>query len=451
MDHDIQTIKDFLETVSPYMSLPQDELARVAGSFRRRTAAAGSVIYEAGTPLDGLFIVERGSVEVLEPSGSLVSLLGPRNSFGERGLLRDGLAATTARAVEESSLLLLPADLFRELAATVPAFDRFFQRGRRAEPREAGIETRKVGELMTRALITIGPADSIRMAAERMRDSRVSSLGVIDGARFVGIVTNRDLATRALAAGMDPAAPVSAVMTPDPVALAPDALGTDILHLMLEHRIGHLPVVDGGQLVGIITQTDLTRFQAVSSALLVRDASRSGTVAELAAVTARIPDLLMQLVGSSARHEVVTRLVTDIADAVTRRLLAMAEADLGPPPVPYLWLACGSQGRREQTGVSDQDNCLILDDAVSDADMAYFQALARFTSDGLDACGYVYCPEDDGHEPRLVPAPACVARLFPEMGGGARSDGADAGQRDVRPSPDWRRGPPFRTSSGRNA
>jgi CBS domain-containing protein len=75
--------------------------------------------------------------------------------------------------------------------------------------------------------------------------------------------------------------------------------------------------------------------------------------------------LLVQLVAAQNPHQVVTRLITDIGDATTRRLLALAEAKLGPPPVPYLWLACGSQGRQEQTGVSDQDNCLILDDSAA--------------------------------------------------------------------------------------
>jgi CBS domain-containing protein len=152
--------------------------------------------------------------------------------------------------------------------------------------------------------------------------------------------------------------------------------------------------VDDGKLVGMITQTDLVRFQAVSSALLVRDAATAQTVAELAENTARIPRLLVQLVGGGSAHEVVTRLITDIADTVTRRLLAMAEAELGPAPVPYLWLACGSQGRQEQTGVSDQDNCLMIDDAATEADMAYFAKMAKIVSDGLNACGYVYCPGD---------------------------------------------------------
>ena len=227
-----------------------------------------------------------------------------------------------------------------------------------------------------------------------MRDRHVSSLGVVDQGRFLGILTNRDLTNKVLAAGRDPATPVHAVMTPDPISLPPDALGSDVLHLMLERRIGHLPVVRDGELLGMITQTDLTRFQAVSSAVLVRDVATAESIADMAAVTARIPQLLLQLVGGNNAHEIVTRLITDIADTVTRRLLAMAEAELGPPPVPYLWLACGSQGRQEQTGVSDQDNCIMIDDAMQPGDMEYFHRLAKFVSDGLNAVGYYYCPGD---------------------------------------------------------
>ena len=393
MDSQTDTVVAFLETVHPYDSLPRDELARVAGSFSRREYPSGSEIYAAGEPLKGLYLVKRGAVEVLDRNGGLVSILGPRNSFGERGLLRDGLALTSARTTEAAVLLMLPLDTLRTLIAEYPAFNRFFSRSRNAETRSSDLATLKVADLMSRKPLTCTAETPVGEAAQVMRDRKISSLGVVDGeGRLIGIVTTRDLTARVLAAGRDGTTPVGEVMTPDPLTLSPESLGSDILHMMLERRIGHLPVVDGAELRGMITQTDLTRFQAVSSAQLIRDAAVAESVADLSAVTARIPRLLVQLVGAHNAHEVVTRLITDIADAVTRRLLKLAEEKLGPPPVPYLWLACGSQGRQEQTGVSDQDNCLFLDDAVTKPDMEYFASLAKFVSDGLHEAGYVYCP-----------------------------------------------------------
>jgi len=387
-------IISFLETVHPYDTLSKDDLERVAGVFDRREFAAGDEIYHTGHPLAGLFLVKRGSVEVLEPSGGLVSLLGPRNSFGERGLMRDGLAVTTARATEPTVALMLPTVEFKRLIAQSPAFARFFSRGRSVEGRGSDLTTQKVADLMARKPVTIGPDESIRTAAVKMRDAHVSSLGVVEDGVFQGILTTRDMTNKVLALGLDPSSPVAGIMTRDPITLTPQALGSDILHIMLERRIGHLPIVEASRLVGMVTQTDLTRFAAVSSASLVRDAAIAETVADMPAVTARIPALLAQLIGAHNAHEVVTRLITDVADTVTRRLLALAEKELGPAPVPYLWLSCGSQGRQEQTGVSDQDNCIMLDDSVTDADMPYFAALAKFVSDGLDVAGYFYCPGD---------------------------------------------------------
>ncbi len=394
MEPQIETIIAFLETVHPYDSLPRNDLVRVATSFGRREYRAGDRIYEAGEPLKGLYLIKRGSVEVTDRNGVLVSILGPRNTFGERGLMRDGLAVTTAAAVEPSVVLLLPEAEWRTLIAGVPAFERFFNRSRPAETRGTDLSTLKVSDLMARAPVTLPPDASVTEAAQIMRDRHISSIAVTRGEALKGLITTRDLAERVLAAELPGSTLLEQVMTPDPLTLTPDALGSDILHTMLERGIGHVPVVQDGKLKGIITQTDLTRFQAVSSALLVRDVAACETPEEMAEVTARIPRLLQQLVAAHNAHEVVTRLITDIADTVTRRLLKLAEAQLGPAPVPDLWLACGSQGRQEQTGVSDQDNCLILDDAVTPDDRAYFKALARFVSDGLNTAGYVYCPGD---------------------------------------------------------
>ncbi|QLF68747.1 CBS domain-containing protein [Peteryoungia desertarenae] len=395
MDQSHAEIARFLETVHPYDSLSADELKQVAGRFLSEVIEAESEIYAVGDPLPGLYLIMDGSVQVLDAAGTVVSQLSPRNSFGERGLLRDGRAVTQARTTDRSRLLILPTAEFKRLMADHAAFQRFFTRGRASDARRNDMSMQRVSELMSHPPITCGPLDSVRVAAQRMAERHVSSLGVVENDRLLGIVTTRDLTTQVLSQGLDPdQTQVSAIMTADPIGLPGEALGSDVLHLMVERRVGHLPVVKGDMLIGMITQTDLTRFQAISSALLVREISSASTVEDMRTITARIPQLLVQLVGGNNAHEVVTRLITDIADTVTRRLIMLAEKELGPPPVPYVWLACGSQGRQEQTGVSDQDNCIFIDDSVTEEDMDWFNKLALFVSHNLDACGYYFCPGD---------------------------------------------------------
>ncbi|SDE25743.1 CBS domain-containing protein [Paracoccus isoporae] len=387
-------IQQFLSSIHPYDALPEDELARVAGSFARREWQDGETVYTEGAPLDGLYLIQTGQVEVTDGNGGLVSQLGRGNSFGERGLLAEGRAATTARVTRAGALLMLPAAEFHRLMRDSPAFARFFRRGGAVSRGGADIAALKVADLLGRDPVATGPQTPIAEAARIMRDAGVSSLGITDEAGgLLGLVTIRDMSNRVVAEGRALSGPVQDIMTADPVSLPPSALGSDVLNTMMERRVGHLPVVEAGRFVGMVTQTDLTRLQAISGSALIREVAQAETVAEMAQITARIPDLLVTLVAAHQRHEIVTRLITDVADAVTRRLLSLAEARLGPPPAPYLWAACGSQGRQDQTGVSDQDNILILSDGT-DPDDPYFTELARFVSDGLDAAGYVYCPGD---------------------------------------------------------
>ena len=391
-----EQILQFLKSVHPYDALTPEVQESLAPQVDVWNTERGSGIYEKGDTLPGLFIIYDGAVEVRDENDVVVSHLGTRNSFGERGLLRDGTAVTSARADENSILLMLPPAVFHELIDKHESVARFFDRARKPQPKGKDLATSRVETLMAPNPITCPPETTVQDAARTMRDKHVSSLCVKrPDEGLMGIVTVRDLSGKVLAEGLPLNTLVTEVMTANPITLSPSAIGSDVLHLMMERRIGHVPIAEGDRLVGIVTQTDLTRFQAVSSAELVSEIARANTAEEMAKVTARIPKLLVQLVAGGSRHDVITRLITDIADTATRRLLALAEEKLGPPPVPYLWLACGSQGRQEQTGVSDQDNCLFLDDCVSDADReGYFAELAKLVCDGLDTCGYVYCPGD---------------------------------------------------------
>lgn len=387
-------ITRFLKSVHPYDSLEPEALLHLAQNFKATRYSADNWIYQYDQPSPGLFLIYEGLVEVTDSNGAVVSHLGLRNSFGERGLLRDGIAVTSARTEEDSLLLLLSPTDFEELLGSSAAARKFFDRSRSEKTASQTIANSRVQDLMVSDPLMCAPEDSVQQAAQAMRKAGISSLCVGEGTKLAGIVTTKDLTNKVLAEALPAETAVGEIMSNNPFTLPPTALGSDVLHMMISRRIAHIPIVENGDLVGIVTQTDLTRFQAITSAELLHHIAEADSAEQMAEVTARIPSLLVQLVGAGNRHEVVTRLITDIADAVTMRLLSLAEQNLGPAPVSYLWLACGSQGRREQTGVSDQDNCLILDDSVRAEDMAYFRALAKFVCDGLNTCGYVYCPGD---------------------------------------------------------
>jgi CBS domain-containing protein len=145
--------------------------------------------------------------------------------------------------------------------------------------------------------------------------------------------------------------------------------------------------------MGVLTASDLMRQQSTSPVDLARNIHRQTTLVGLAGIGQRVKALQNHLSAANASAYQTGHIITAITDALTCRLIALTEAELGPPPVPYVWVAAGSQGRCEQTAKSDQDNCMVLDDAyVPSLHGDYFKILARRVCDGLAACGYVHCP-----------------------------------------------------------
>jgi CBS domain-containing protein len=279
----IDQILQFLRSVHPYDALPADVQSAIVGQIDVRDLEPGTSVYEFGSSIPGLFIIYDGAIEVRDEQGAVLSYLGSRNSFGERGLLKNGLAVTTATADTAATLLVVPSRLFKDLIRDHQPFARFFDRSRKPQARERDLATTQVSTFMASKPITCAADDTVQLAATRMRENHVSSLCVLNSDdALIGIVTIRDLSGKILAEGRPIETPVEAVMTADPVTLAPSSIGSDVLHLMMERRIGHVPIVEGGKLAGIVTQTDLTRFQAVSSAELVGEITNAATAEEIA-------------------------------------------------------------------------------------------------------------------------------------------------------------------------
>ena len=390
----------FLRSLPPFDRLAEDLFEDVLGQCETLSVEAGTLLYGHGDELGGLYLPLSGKVEIAHSGGERLSVVERGGMFGIRGLLRGGKATNRARVLEDCELLLVPRQLFDRLMAESALFAGHFDRrnrsaGGQGRPSiaDGDLTTTRLAEIMTPDPVTVPAGTSVRDAARVMRDRDISCVLVTEQDDLAGILTSGDITSRVVADGRSFDEAVDQFMTRDPFTLPTTALGFDAFIIMTERRFGHLPVVDDGAIRGILTRTNIIRRRSVSAVTMIAKIAKRKTQEEIRGIVEQIPQLLDQLASGGAEPQIVGRLITGIADAASRRLLRLAEDELGPPPVPYVWAACGSQGRMEQTGVSDQDNCLILDDGFDAARHgAYFETLARRVSDGLDACGYFYCP-----------------------------------------------------------
>ncbi len=247
-------------------------------------------------------------------------------------------------------------------------------------------------DLIRRRVVSIDPAFSVSDAARLMRDEQVTCLVITDTP--YGIVTEGDLCERVLAAGRSAITSVAEVMTTPALTLPAESLIIEGLMTMLDHDIRHLPITENGQVVGVITQSDVLRRQSYNPLFLPQQLKRATTLEDLQAYSSHVTATVGTLLDAGARIRDIGRVVAVAHDALLQRLLHDAEADLGTPPCPYGWLVLGSEGRYEQTLRTDQDNALVYaDDAPPDAE-DYFAALAQQVVGNLVACGFPLCPGD---------------------------------------------------------
>ena len=405
MDVELREVRDFLAQHPPYSSLPERVLDELPGRLHVRYFRRGTTIVELGAPNNSLFILRSGAVDIHRAGNDLVERADPGTTFGTSSVLSRQPSGYRIVAIEDSLVLVMPGDVFHHLLATRPEVADFFGAGAPDTMKRAVAELEgdhsgriilktRVADLLHRDPITAAPDVSIRDAARIMAEHRVSALLIVEDGRIAGIMTDRDLRSKVVAAGRDVGGPVSAIMTRDPLTIPSSSLAFEAMLEMLGRNVHHLPVVDEGRLVGLVSSGDLMRLETANPVFLVGDIAKQPSAEGLAGITARLPRLVAQLVEQDASADEIHRLVTAVSDATTRRLLQLAEGQLGPPPTAYEWLVLGSQARHEHGLGSDQDHVLLLDDGVLPEHDPYFGALAESVAAGLERCGYPRCPGD---------------------------------------------------------
>jgi CBS domain-containing protein len=401
MEVELLEIRDFLARQAPFDTLPPAVLDTVPRQCTLRYARRGTVVLDVGDEGAGLYVVRSGAVDVVDEAGGLIERVGTGAAFGMSWLLEHRPTRYRCTATEDTLLLVLPSDAFHALVREHSGFATFYAAThhhrlstaidnlQRAASGATVLSTR-VQELVSGEPVTTSQDATIAEAAATMSRARVSAILVTDEAGVRGIVTDRDLRNRVLAVGLDPRRPVREVMTSPAFTLRDDALAFEALLEMVSRGIHHLPVVDDrGSPSGVVTTTDLVRLENSNPVYLAADIGRQTTVPGAVALAHRIPSVLGELVDRDASAADISRIVTALGDAVRRRLVALVEAELGPPPVPYSWVVLGSVAREEEALAADQDHALVLAEPGHDE---WFSRLASRVTDLLEQCGWPRCP-----------------------------------------------------------
>ncbi len=413
MDAELQEIYNFLEKYPPFNELPPESLLKIAQSIEISYFRQDTPIIHAGDQIHDLYMVRSGVVEVYRRKGELYNRLDEGDLFGQMGLLTNNKVRFPVKAIEDSLVYCIPEEMFQDLYDEFDTFADFVEVEDSTRLRQAVSEnndandltTSKVKTLLTRDAPQIEATRTIQSAAQLMAEENVSSLLVVDpdfvenedepNSPVLGIITDRDLCTRVLAEGLSPEEQVSAVMTTEVISLDHNAYVYEAMLTMLRYNVHHLPVVKDQRPIGIIETTDIVRYESQNSLLLVSSIFQQQSFEELTLLSEQVKDSFVRLVNEDANSHMVGSAMSVIGRSFKQRIIELAEDQLGPPPIPYCFLALGSMGRDEQLLVTDQDNAIILDDTF-DADKhgAYFEQLAKLVCDALHECGYKYCTGD---------------------------------------------------------
>jgi len=304
--------------------------------------------------------------------------------------------------------LLLSARLVREVGGQTALIDGILQdvtAARKQEAaREALIERLQASLLflhepianLGREAVICELKTSVGQLSRLMTERNVTAaLVASESDSIIGIVTDHDLRARVLAENIPLDAPIHTIMSAPLAKISEQALIYEALLRMEEKGVRHLAVQDReGQIVSVIDNKALIQFQRYGPIVLAREISRAATPEEVARRVERTPPLVKTLLDSSARPRPVTNILASICDAATARLVQLTIDELGPPPAEFAFIAMGSQGRQEQTLVTDQDNGIIYAPSPeSDPEQVneYFLHLGKRVCGGLNRAGYPLC------------------------------------------------------------
>jgi CBS domain-containing protein len=416
----IEDIIDFMRKVPPFQFLDESAVRNVTSGISMEFYPKGTTIqYQGGPAPEYLYIIKKGEVKVFiinESQEVFVDYRGEGDLIGYMLIFGGNKARANVVAIDDTICYLIKRETIQNLLYSNPAVMEFFNKSfltRYLDKTFKEIQdknlaygggdkilfTMPVGELASRGVVQASENISIQEAAEIMSGYRISSLILIDeNGNPSGIITDRDLRDKVVSKGKACGDPVKDIMSVPHVRSDVTEYCFEAILKMVKNNVHHLLVMKGDKLKGILTNHDLMLIQGTSPLSIAKDIESQNTVDALIPVSGKINNIIGLLLNEGVKASSITRIISEINDRLVRKILDIAEDRFGEPPVPYCWIVFGSEGRKEQTFKTDQDNALIYHDPadaeMEDAAREYFRDFTLFVREGLLKCGFPPCPAD---------------------------------------------------------
>ncbi|WP_202941850.1 putative nucleotidyltransferase substrate binding domain-containing protein [Alteromonas macleodii] len=390
-------VEDFLNTSAPFDMLDKEQKLELVKHTELIYLTADNV-GDLQKGKSSLFLIQNGQFSV-QDSDAPLRHLSEGDYFGYTNIMEKRNFSLSISVDSPGLVYCFEASAVTPLFE-LPAIRNFFDGLRNNALQNHAISDsnsmwlyKGLEDVINKSPVSVDVETSITMAAQIMTNQKVSSLLVTREDKLIGIITDRDLRSRVVAASLDTHLPVSQIMTTNPAQITENRTLFDALALMTERNIHHLPVIDQQTLVplGMVTASDIIRHQRGNVLFIIGELSKAENLYELTRLSWQLPHYFSAHAKKAGDYDIAGKILSQATDIMTRKLIGFFQQANGKAPMMFAWLVYGSQAREDQTMGSDQDNGLLLAERPSETQAEYFSKMADYVCNGLAKCGIKLC------------------------------------------------------------
>lgn len=420
-------IADFLKAYSPFDHLTIQELSEIAANIRVVNLPKHKTLFQINDLVhDSFYVVASGVIDlsiIADAEETILNKCHEGAIFGLRPFFAKNNYRMTAKAREESIVYAIPIAVFRPFVANNTDVLNFLLENFATNTPNSKGNKNSYGSLISDSVfytdqqsemqyfqslsyntapLTTTTATLVKDVAQLMAETRINSTIICENNIPIGIVTDTDMSAKIATGRFPVTVSIDKIMSSPVITVLENVSLAEAQLVMLKNNVTHLCVtVDGTNATvvkGVISEHDLIIAQASNPGVLIKEIKRSQNSNELKQIRVRLTNLIQTSIQKNIPLTHITNIANEINFALLKRAIELSILDLGSPPARFAWLSIGSQGRKEQLLLTDQDSVLIFEDVAPEKyrDVKdYFLKLGKMTTLTLEKVGYELCP--NGH------------------------------------------------------